>query len=304
MKNVWMIVTDAMSASNVAGIAVNAGAPVDALVFGNAKMAEEVAKLGVASVTRYDVETTLAEAYAPAISAKAAAEAPAAVILSDNATARALAGAIAVKIGAAVATSVISVNVANGQTTVEQLVAEDEGVQVLKTSEPVVCVIADGGPDAEEGVAVVVQDGMADAIDALKVVATNAEGEGASGLLTAEKVVGVGLGIGGKENLALVNDLADALGAAVACTLPLCDNYHWFEHSSVVGTSTQKISPRLYLCCGSSGAPQHVAGVRSAKVIVAINKDPKAPIFRECDYGIIGDVVEVLPALTAAVKNA
>lgn len=304
MKNVWMIVTDAMSASNVAGIAVNAGAPVDALVFGNAKMAEEVAKLGVASVTRYDVETTPAEAYAPAISAKAAAEAPAAVILSDNATARALAGAIAVKIGAAVATSVISVNVANGQTTVEQLVAEDEGVQVLKTSEPVVCVIADGGPDAEEGVAVVVQDGMADAIDALKVVATNAEGEGASGLLTAEKVVGVGLGIGGKENLALVNDLADALGAAVACTLPLCDNYHWFEHSSVVGTSTQKISPRLYLCCGSSGAPQHVAGVRSAKVIVAINKDPKAPIFRECDYGIIGDVVEVLPALTAAVKNA
>lgn len=304
MKNVWMIVADAMSASSVAGIAVNAGAPVDALVFGNAKMAEEVAKLGVGSVTRYDVEATLAEAYAPAISAKAAAEAPAAVILSDNATARALAGAIAVKIGAAVATSVISVNVANGQTTVEQLVAEDEGVQVLKTSEPVVCVIADGGPDAEEGVAVVVQDGMADAINALKVVATNAEGEGASGLLTSEKVVGVGLGIGGKENLALVNDLADALGAAVACTLPLCDNYHWFEHSSVVGTSTQKISPRLYLCCGSSGAPQHVAGVRSAKVIVAINKDPKAPIFRECDYGIIGDVVEVLPALTAAVKNA
>lgn len=304
MSNVWMIVTDAMSASNVAGIAVNAGAPVDALVFGDARLAEDVAKLGVATVTRYDVEATPAEAYAPTISEKAAAEAPAAVILSDNATARAIAGAIAVKVGAAVATSVISVDITDGQTTVEQLVAEGDGVQVLKASEPVVCVIADGGPDAEEGIAVAVQDGAADTIDTLKVVATNAEGEGASGLLTADKVVGVGLGIGGKENLALVNDLADALGAAVACTLPLCDNYHWFEHSSVVGTSTQKISPRLYLCCGSSGAPQHLAGVRSAKVIVAINNDPEAPIFRECDYGIIGDVVEVLPLLTATVKDA
>ncbi len=304
MGNVWMIVADTMSASNVAGIAVNAGAPVDALVFGDAKMAEDVAKLGVATVTRYDVEATLAEAYAPAIAEKAAAEAPAAVVLSDNATARALAGAIAVKAGAAVATSVVSVNVADGQATVEQLVAEGEGVQVLKASAPVVCVIADGGPDAEEGAAVAVQDGAADAADALKVVATNAEDEGATGLLTAEKVVGVGLGIGGKENLALVNDLADALGAAVACTLPLCDNYHWFEHSSVVGTSTQKISPRLYLCAGSSGAPQHMAGVRSAKVIVAINNDPEAPVFRECSYGIVGDLEKVLPALTAAVKGA
>ena len=304
MSNVWMIVADAMSASNVAGIAVSAGAPVDALVFGDAEMAEAVAKLGVATVTRYDVDATLAEAYAPAIAEKAAAEAPAAVILSDNATARALAGAIAVKVGAAVATSVVSVSIADAQATVEQLVAEGEAVQVLKTSAPVVCVIADGGPDAEEGAAVAVQDGVADAIDALKVVATNAEGEGAAGLLTAEKVVGVGLGIGGKENLALVNDLADALGAAVACTLPLCDNYHWFEHSSVVGTSTQKISPRLYLCCGSSGAPQHMAGVRSAKVIVAINNDPEAPIFRECSYGIVGDAVKVLPVLTSAVKGA
>ena len=304
MSNLWMIVADAMSASNVAGIAVSAGAPVDALVFGDAEMAEAVAKLGVATVTRYDVDATLAEAYAPAIAEKAAAEALAAVILSDNATARALAGAIAVKVGAAVATSVVSVSIADAQATVEQLVAEGEGVQVLKTSAPVVCVIADGGPDAEEGAAVAVQDGVADAIDALKVVATNAEGEGAAGLLTAEKVVGVGLGIGGKENLALVNDLADALGAAVACTLPLCDNYHWFEHSSVVGTSTQKISPRLYLCCGSSGAPQHMAGVRSAKVIVAINNDPEAPIFRECSYGIVGDAVKVLPVLTSAVKGA
>jgi hypothetical protein len=161
MSNVWMIVADAMSASNVAGIATNADAPVDALVFGDAKMAEDVAKLGVASVTRYDVSSTMAEAYAPAIAQKAADEAPAAVVLSDNATARALAGAIAVKVGAAVATSVVSLKVAGAESTVEQLVAEGEAVQVLKSAKPVVCVIADGGPDAEEGAAVAVAEGTA-----------------------------------------------------------------------------------------------------------------------------------------------
>ncbi|MBQ3302314.1 MAG: electron transfer flavoprotein subunit alpha/FixB family protein, partial [Eggerthellaceae bacterium] len=156
----------------------------------------------------------------------------------------------------------------------------------------------------EEATPATVQEGSAEASDSLEVISTDAASADASGLLTAERVVGVGLGIGGKENLSLIDDLADALGAAVACTLPLCDNYRWFEHSSVVGTSTQKISPRLYVACGSSGAPQHLAGVRGAKVIVAINNDPEAPIFRECSYGIVGDVVKVLPVITEAIKEA
>ena len=303
MSNVWIIVADDMSAASVAGIAAKAGAPVDAIVFGDEQRAQTVATYGVASVVRFGAAGDVVETYAGAVAERAAQQQPAAVICSDNAAARAVAGAVAVALSAAVATSVVSVQVAEGKTTVEQLVAEGEAVQVLETSGPAVCVIADGCEEAEQGAAVAIEDVQAQANEAITVIATNDEAGGASGLLTAEKVVGVGLGIGEKDNLQLVYDLAETIGAEVACTLPLCDNYHWFEHNRVVGTSTQKISPRLYLSFGSSGAPQHMMGVRSAKVIVAVNNDPEAPIFRECAYGIVGDAKKVLPALIDELKK-
>ena len=304
MGNVWIVVADDMSAASVAGVACKAGAPVDAFVFGDAELAGNVASLGVASVTLLDTSNVLAEALAPEIASRAASAEPSAVVCSDNATARVIAGAIAAELSAAVASSVVSVAVEGGKVVVEQLAAEGEAVRVMETAGPAVCVIADGGEEAEGGAPVAVEEVKILGAYGLEVVSTDAEPAGASGLLSAEKVVGVGLGIGEKKNLDLVYDLAEALGAEVACTLPLCDNYHWFEHSRVVGTSTQKISPRLYLSFGSSGAPQHMMGVRSSKLIVAINNDPEAPIFRECAYGILGSAKEILPVMTEAVKNA
>lgn len=304
MSKVWILVADDMSAAHVAGVAAKSGAPFEALVFGSAERAAAVAALGAGAVTLYDTSDTLAEALAPAIAERAAQEQPAAVICSDDATARAIAGAVAVKLSAAVATAVTGVSVAGGKTVVEHFVAEAAAVQALETTAPVVCIVADGGDEADAGAPVEVAAGAASALDCLAVLATNCDAGAANGLLSAERVVGVGLGIGAKENLALVEELAAALGAEIACTLPLCDNYHWFEHSRVVGTSTQKISPRLYLTLGSSGAPQHMTGVRGAKIIVAVNNDPEAPIFRECAYGIVGDAKKVLPVLAAAVKSA
>lgn len=304
MGNVWILVADDMSAAQVAGLAARAGAPYEALVFGDADRAATVAELGASKVTLFDTTDVLAEALAPAIAEKAAAEQPAAVICSDNATARVIAGAVAVKLSAAVACSVTGVKVAEGKNIVEHLVADAAAVEVLETAAPVVCVVADGGEEAEATAPTEVCAGSVAALDCLNVLSTDCEAGAASGLLNAERVVGVGLGIGAKENLALAEELAEALGAEIACTLPLCDNYHWFEHSRVVGTSTQKISPRLYLTLGSSGAPQHMTGVRGAKIIVAVNNDPEAPIFRECAYGIVGDAKKVLPVLTAAVKSA
>ena len=96
--------------------------------------------------------------------------------------------------------------------------------------------------------------------------------------------------------------MAEALGAEIACSLSLCDDYRWFEHGRVVGTSTQRIAPRLYVSVGISGQPQHMTGVRGAKTIVAINNDPEAPIFRACAYGIVGDLNKVVPALTEALS--
>ncbi|NLI91441.1 MAG: electron transfer flavoprotein subunit alpha/FixB family protein [Peptococcaceae bacterium] len=140
--------------------------------------------------------------------------------------------------------------------------------------------------------------------DSLKVVATHVDTGGGANLASADRVVGVGLGIGAKDNLALVKELAVAFRAELACSLPLCDDYRWFEHSRVVGPSTQRTSPRFYLAVGISGQPQHMMGVRGAKTIIAINNDPEAPIFGKCTYGIVGDLNAVVPVLTAALSDS
>jgi electron transfer flavoprotein alpha subunit len=117
----------------------------------------------------------------------------------------------------------------------------------------------------------------------------------------ADRVVSGGRGLKGPENWGIVEELAQALHAATACSKPVSD-LDWRPHHEHVGQTGIKISPNLYIAAGISGAIQHLAGVNSSKVIVVINKDPEAPFFKSADYGIVGDVFEVLPRLTKAVK--
>jgi electron transfer flavoprotein alpha subunit len=122
-------------------------------------------------------------------------------------------------------------------------------------------------------------------------------------LTTAERIVSVGRGIKEKENIPVVQALADALGAELAASRPICDA-GWLPMERQVGSSGQTVSPKLYLAVGISGAIQHLVGMKGAKTIVAINKDADAPIFEVADYGIVGDLFEVVPALVEAVKKA
>ncbi len=121
-------------------------------------------------------------------------------------------------------------------------------------------------------------------------------------LTEAELVVSAGRGMKGPENWGMVENLADILGAATACSKPVSD-MHWRPHSEHVGQTGITIKPNLYIAIGISGAIQHLAGVSSSKVIVAINKDPEAPFFKAADYGIVGDAFEVLPQLIEAAKT-
>ncbi|MGB8261139.1 MAG: electron transfer flavoprotein subunit alpha/FixB family protein [Terracidiphilus sp.] len=120
---------------------------------------------------------------------------------------------------------------------------------------------------------------------------------------SAQAIVGVGRGIKEAENLSLVQDLAAALGAEIGASRPICDN-GWLEMERQIGSSGQTVAPKLYFAVGISGAIQHVVGIRGSQCIVAINRDPDAPIFEAADYGIVGDLFELLPALTEAVKAA
>ena len=120
---------------------------------------------------------------------------------------------------------------------------------------------------------------------------------------SAQMIVAVGRGIKEAVNLSLAQDLAGALGAEIAASRPICDN-GWLPMERQVGSSGQTVAPKLYVAVGISGAIQHLVGMKGSQCIVAINKDPEAPIFEVADYGIVGDLFEVVPALTEAIKTA
>lgn len=122
-------------------------------------------------------------------------------------------------------------------------------------------------------------------------------------LTSADIIVSVGRGIKEKDNIPIVEELAKALGAELAASRPICDS-GWLPMERQVGSSGQTVSPKMYLAVGISGAIQHLVGMKGAKTIVAINKDANAPIFEVADYGIVGDLFEVVPALIEEVKKA
>ena len=128
------------------------------------------------------------------------------------------------------------------------------------------------------------------------------ESQRAVDLSAAELIVSVGRGIKEAENIALVQKLADALGAELAASRPICDA-GWLPMERQVGSSGQTVAPKMYLAVGISGAIQHLVGMKGARTVVAINKDPNAPIFEIADYGIVGDLFQVVPELTEAIRK-
>lgn len=129
------------------------------------------------------------------------------------------------------------------------------------------------------------------------------EAEKSVDLGAAERIVAVGRGIKEEGNLQLINELAQLIGAEVAASRPICDN-GWLGMDRQVGSSGQTVSPKLYVAVGISGAIQHIVGMKGSKCVVAINKDPEAPIFEAADYGIVGDLFEVVPAIVDELRKS
>jgi electron transfer flavoprotein alpha subunit len=128
------------------------------------------------------------------------------------------------------------------------------------------------------------------------------EAKQAVDLSQAERIVAVGRGIKGKEHLQIAEQLAQAMGAELAASRPICDA-GWLPMDRQIGSSGQTVAPKLYVALGISGAIQHLVGMKGSRTIVAINKDPEAPIFEVADFGIVGDLFEIVPAIVAELKK-
>jgi electron transfer flavoprotein alpha subunit len=122
-------------------------------------------------------------------------------------------------------------------------------------------------------------------------------------LSQADVIVAVGRGIKEQKNMVLAENLAGALGGEVAASRPICDN-GWLPLERQIGSSGQTVAPKLYIALGVSGAIQHIVGMKGSRTIVAINKDPEAPIFEIADVAVVGDLFQVVPALTEEIKKA
>ncbi len=127
--------------------------------------------------------------------------------------------------------------------------------------------------------------------------------KGGTNIEAAEIIVSAGRGFRSKEDLKLAFDLADVLGAQIGCSRPIAADLKWLSEDHWVGLSGHKVAPKLYIAIGISGAPQHLAGITDAKLVVAINNDKSAPIFKNCDYGVVADLYQFVPLLTKRLKE-
>jgi electron transfer flavoprotein alpha subunit len=297
--------------SYAASVGAAMNRPVVALSVGNVAT-DELQKLAaygaskILTVSNDKLNHLVNRSHAGIIAQAAAAENAKVVLFAHNNTGKALAPIVSVKLKAGLVSGVTAApsstdpfvvrkKVFTGKAYADIQIRSD--VKVLTLSQNSFGVVEQAGLGTIEDFAASVQE--ADITTTLQDVKKIT---GQILLTDAEIVVSGGRGLKGPENWQPIEELASLLGAATACSRPVSDE-GWRPHSEHVGQTGKIIAPNLYFALGISGAIQHLGGVSSSKIIVAVNKDPEAPIFQAADYGILGDVQKVLPELIAAVKE-
>ncbi len=297
--------------SEAAKLAAEIGGEAAALVVGNVDDAQaaSLGKHGAAKVYRAkSVEEGLAQ---PIVDAMAK-------VITENSISYALFGGgllgfeigagLTARLGAGVTMEVTAVKADGGKLVAERPVLQDSAiVDVGYVSEPGVIIGRLNAFDLNDG-----SGGDAEVVDievelsawstkATMVSRGESGDEGGVNIEDADLLVGGGRGLGEKDNFKLAEDLAEALGGAVAATRAVVDA-GWYPYSTQIGQTGKTVSPKLYLAAGISGAIQHKVGMMSSENIVAINKDQNAPIFEYCDLGVVGDLHKIMPKLTEAIK--
>ena len=226
------------------------------------------------------------------------------IIFSHDINAKAIAPRLSVRLKAGLVAGATSLPTTDGGFTCSVNVFSGKafGNVNVQTEKKIISLLPNSIQPEVSGAACSIEDFNGNAGESRVKVLSTKKPEGEIPLPEAELVVSAGRGMKGPENWGIVEDLAKVLGAATACSRPVAD-IGWRPHHEHVGQTGVAIRPNLYIAAGISGAIQHLAGVNGSKVIVAINTDAEAPFFKAADYGVLGDVFEVLPRLTEALKK-
>jgi len=269
----------------------------------------ELANFGadkVVSIKGDKISNFVAEAYAKAIAAVATTESSTIIVISNTYSGKSISPRVAAKLKAGIASGVISYPDTSLGFKVRRSVFSGKAFADVdvKTTTKVVAITPNTFDliNNNKSTHIVISDGDLTDADFISNPIEVMRASGKIPLTEAEIVVSGGRGLKGPDNWGLVEDLANILGGATACSKPVSD-MHWRPHSEHVGQTGITIKPNLYIAVGISGAIQHLAGVSSSKVIVAINKDPEAPFFKAADYGIVGDAFEIMPKIIEAAKK-
>lgn len=279
-----------------------------ALTLGNVEGAEQLGKYGATKVYN-DNDANLAkldsQSYAAAIANAVNELGAKVVIMGHSSTGKSLLGRLAARLNAASVPGVNSVPTTANGFRVKKTVFSGKAIGEFELTTDIKLLSLMGNSfQAEEVASEVSVESISLNAPAPKTKVISVDRiEGKTPLPEAALVVSAGRGMKGPENWGIIDDLADVLGATTACSRPVADS-DWRPHHEHVGQTGIAIRPNLYIAIGISGAIQHLAGVNSSKTIVVINKDPEAPFFKAADYGVVGDLFEVVPQLTEAIKKA
>lgn len=292
-----------------AKVAEMLGTTATALVLGEAQELENLGNYGASKVLHVAdarLNVGVIQAYANTIAQAVEKEGANVLVLAKSSLGDTVAARVAGKLKAGLASNVVELpdlsagfvvkrSIYTGKAFANTAISSEKKILAIKKN-----IYAVTTTDAKASVETF-SPALSEADFAVKITNTE-KATGTISLPEADLVVSGGRGLKGPENWGIIEELAQALGAATGCSKPVSD-LHWRPHHEHVGQTGVKVSPNLYIAVGISGAIQHLAGVNSSKCIVVINSDPEAPFFQAADYGIVGDAFQVLPKLIAAAKK-
>ncbi|MCX2839159.1 electron transfer flavoprotein subunit alpha/FixB family protein [Salinimicrobium sp. MT39] len=295
-------------ASYAKGVADMLGTEVTAISF-NAQSAGDLGKYGVSKVLKVNDEKLQkfnAKAYADAIKQAAEKEGSKVIVVSQSANAKYLAPLLAVQLEAGYASNVVALPEGTDPLQVKRTAFTNKAFNFTKLSTDVKIIgLSKNAFGLKENQTDATEEDFSPSLSegdfAINVVSVDKAADKVT-IADAEIVVSGGRGLKGPENWGMVEDLAETLGAATACSKPVSD-MGWRPHSEHVGQTGKPVAANLYIAIGISGAIQHLAGVSASKTKVVINNDPEAPFFKAADYGVVGDAFEIVPKLTEKLKE-